>query len=76
MGLAVVRVLAGNIELGGGGLSGGIEVVLVAEGISTDTGGDGILIEDDVVGVTGVVGPGNGVTLGDGHGGGVKDERT
>ncbi len=58
------------------GLARSVEVVLVGEGFSIDASRDGILIEDDVVGETGVISPGNGVTLGDGNSGGVEDQGT
>ncbi len=48
----------------------------MGDSIGADSGGDGILIEDDVVGETGVVSPGNGVTLGDGNSGRVEDQST
>lgn len=76
MGLAVVRVLASHIEFGGGLLSRGVKVVLVGEGLGVDASGDGILVEDDVVGEARIVHPGHGVALGDSDGGGVEDERT
>lgn len=42
MGLAVVTVGSGNIELGSVGLTGGIQVVLVTEGLSIDASGNSV----------------------------------
>jgi len=74
MWLAVVVVLSSNIELSGHSLSWSVEVVLVGEGISVDSSWHGILIEDNVVWESSVVGPGDGVSLGDGHGGWLENE--
>ena len=50
VGLAVVAVGAGGVELVGHLLAGAVEVVLVGDGIGVDAGGDVVLVEDDVVG--------------------------
>lgn len=76
VGLAVVVVLSGNIELAGNGLTRGVQVVLVGEGIGVDSGRDGILIEHDVVRESGVVGPRDAVSLGDGDRRRLEDERS
>ena len=74
MWLAVVVVLSSNIELSGDSLSWGIEVVLVGESISIHSSWNSILVEDNVVWESSVVGPGDGVSLGDGDGGWLEDE--
>ena len=76
VGLAVVVVLSGNIELAGNGLTRGVQVVLVGEGIGVDSGRDGILIEHDVMRESGVVGPRDAVSLGDGDRRRLEDERS
>ena len=73
--LAVVVVLSRDIELPGDGLTRGVQVVLVGEGVSVDSGRDGILVKDDVVRESGVVGPRHRVSLGDGDRGRLEDER-
>jgi len=73
---AVVGVFASDIKLGGDLLSRSVQVIVMGKGVGVGTSGDGILIEDDVVGEAGVVHPGNGIALGDGHGGGVEDKST
>lgn len=71
---AVVGVFASDIKLGGDLLSRSVQVVVMGKGIGVGTRGNGILIEDDVVREAGVVHPGNGIALGDGHGGGVENK--
>ena len=66
MGLAVVAVGAGGVELVGHLLAGAVEVVLVGDGVGVDTGGDVVLVEDDVVGERLVVDELDGLALGDG----------
>ena len=66
MGLAVVAVGAGGVELVGHLLAGAVEVVLVGDGVGVDAGGDVVLVEDDVVGERLVVDELDGLALGDG----------
>ena len=66
VGLAVVAVGAGGVELVGHLLAGAVEVVLVGDGIGVDAGGDVVLVEDDVVGERLVVDELDGLALGDG----------
>ena len=73
MRLAVVLVRSGGVELRGDGVAGAVEEVLVAELVGVDSRGHGILVEDDVVRVGGVVHPRDGLALLDRHGG--RDER-
>lgn len=61
--LAVVGVLAGNVELGGDRVARAVEVVLVGEGVNRDTARDGVLVEDDVVGEALVVHPAKSRTI-------------
>merc|ERR1719443_1658314 len=63
VGLAVVTVLTGNVELGGVLLAGGVEEVLRGELVDVDAPGDVVLVEHDVVGEATVVDPGDGVPL-------------
>ena len=67
MWLAVVAVLSGNIKLGGGSLTWGIQVVLVGQSLGIGSSWDGILIKHNVVWESSIVGPCDGVSLGDGH---------
>ena len=73
--LAVIAVLSGHIELPGDGLTRGVQVVLVGERVGVDSSRDGILVKDNVVRESGVVGPRHGVSLGDGDRGRLEDER-
>ena len=66
VGLAVVAVGAGGVELVGHLLAGSVEVVLVRDGVRVDTGGDIVLVEHDIVGERLVVHELNGFALGDG----------
>ena len=66
VGLAVVAVGAGGVELVGHLLAGAVEVVLVGDGVGVDAGGDVVLVEDDVVGERLVVDELDGLALGDG----------
>ena len=66
VGLAVVAVGAGGVELVGHLLAGSVEVVLVRDGVRVDTGGDVVLVEHDIVGERLVVHELNGFALGDG----------
>lgn len=66
VGLAVVAVGAGGVELVGNLLAGAVEVVLVGDGVGVDAGGDVVLVEDDVVGERLVVDELDGLALGDG----------
>lgn len=74
--LAVVAVFTGSVELGGVLLTWSVEVLLMAEGVSVDTGWDGILVEDNVVWITSVVDPSDALSLGDGNGGWLENEAT
>merc|ERR1719443_196069 len=74
VGLAVVPVLTGNVELGGVLLAGGVEEVLRGELVDVDAPGDVVLVEHDVVGEATVVAPGDGVPLADGDLSGLEDE--
>ena len=58
VGLAVVAVGAGHVELGGDGVASRVQVVLVGQSVGGHARGDGVLVEDDVVGETLVVDPG------------------
>ena len=66
VGLAVVTVGAGDVELVGDLLAGAVEVVLVGEGVGVDAGGDVVLVEHDVVGERLVVHELDGLALGNG----------
>ena len=66
VGLAVVAVGAGGVELVGHLLAGAVEVILVGDGVGVDAGGDVVLVEDDVVGERLVVDELDGLALGDG----------
>lgn len=66
VGLAVVAVGAGGVELVGHLLARAVEVVLVGDGVGVDAGGDVVLVEDDVVGERLVVDELDGLALGDG----------
>ena len=66
VGLAVVAVGAGGVELVGNLLAGAVEVILVGDGVGVDAGGDVVLVEDDVVGERLVVDELDGLALGDG----------
>lgn len=76
MRLAVVAVLSGHVELPGDGLTRSVQVVLVGERVGVDSGRDGILVKDNVVRESGVVGPRDAVSLGDGDRRRLEDERS
>jgi hypothetical protein len=66
VGLAVVAVGAGDVELVGDLLAGAVEVILVGDGVGVDARGDVVLVEHDVVGERLVVHELDGLALGDG----------
>jgi hypothetical protein len=69
VGLAVVAVGAGHVELGGDGVARAVQVVLVGQRVRRHARRDGVLVEDDVVGEALVVDPGGERARGGGSGG-------
>ena len=66
MGLAVVAVGAGGVELVRDLFAGAVEVIFVRDRIRVDARGDVVLVENNVVGERLVVDELHGLALGDG----------